>query len=149
MQPLTDGPLAALLPKGWELWLDGGHNPGAGAALAETVSRWKDKPLHLVIGMMHRKPAQNFLRPLVPWVKSVRGVAIPGHEDCYSGSELAEAALEVEIPSAKAARDVDAAIADILRDGGKPARILICGSLYLAGAVLAHAENTEPMRTAG
>ena len=149
MQPLTGGPLATLLPKGWELWLDGGHNPGAGAALAETVSRWKDKPLHLVIGMMRRKPAQNFLRPLAPWVKSVRGVAIPGHEECYSGSELAEAALEVEIASAKAARDVDAAIADILRDDGKPARILICGSLYLAGAVLAHAENTEPMRTAG
>ena len=113
------------------------------------MSRWKDKPLHLVIGMMRRKPAQNFLRPLAPWVKSVRCVAIPGHEECYSGSELAEAALEVEIPAAKAARDVDSAIADIVRDEGKPARVLICGSLYLAGAVLARAENTEPMRTAG
>ncbi|MPY73264.1 MAG: bifunctional folylpolyglutamate synthase/dihydrofolate synthase [Alphaproteobacteria bacterium] len=149
MQPLTEGALGAMLPAGWELWLDGGHNPGAGAALAETVSRWKDKPLHLVIGMMRRKPVQNFLRPLAPWVKSVRGVAIPGHEECYSGSELAEAALEVEIPEAKAALDVEAAIADIMRVEKKPARILICGSLYLAGAVLARNEDTEPMRTAG
>ncbi len=149
LQPIKEGPLAALMPAGWELWLDGGHNPGAGAALAETVSRWKNKPLHLVIGMMRRKPVQNFLRPLVPSVKSVRGVAIPGHEECYSGSELAEAALEVEIPSAKAALDVDAAIADIIRQERKPARILICGSLYLAGAVLARNEDTEPMRTAG
>ena len=149
MQPLTEGPLGALLPKNWELWLDGGHNPGAGAALAETVSRWKDKPLHLVVGMMRRKPAQNFLRPIAPWVKSLRGVAIPGHEECYSGGELAEAALEVEIPAAKAARDVESAIADILRAERKPARVLICGSLYLAGAVLARNEDMEPMRTAG
>src|SRR3546814_7840863 len=81
--------------------------------------------------MMRRKPAQNFLRPIAPWVKSVRGVAIPGHEECYAGNELAEAALEVEIPDAKAALDVEAAIADIIREEKKPARILICGSLYL------------------
>jgi dihydrofolate synthase/folylpolyglutamate synthase len=149
MQPLSEGPLGALIPAGWELWLDGGHNPGAGSALAETVSLWKDKPLHLVVGMMRRKPVQNFLRPLVPFVKSLRGVAIPGHEDCFSGSELAEAALEVELPSAKAALDVEAAISDIVRTEKKPARILICGSLYLAGAVLARNENTEAMRTAG
>jgi len=149
MQPLTAGPLAALLPEGWALWLDGGHNPGAATALAETISRWNDKPLHLIVGMMRRKPAENFLRPLVPSVKSLRGVAIPGHEGSYSGSELAEAAHEVDIATAKAALDVEAAIADIVRQEKKPSRILICGSLYLAGAVLARNENTEAMRTAG
>ena len=149
MQPITDGPLSAQLPAGWELWLDGGHNPGAGSALAETVSRWKGKPTYLILGMMRRKPPQNFLRPLAPSVKGLRGVAIPGHEECHSGAELAEAALEVDVPSAKAALDVQSALADIIRTEKKPTRVLICGSLYLAGAVLALNEDVEPMRTAG
>lgn len=149
LQPLTHGPLVDMLPAGWELWLDGGHNPSAGSALAETVSHWKRKPLHLIVGMMQRKPAQNFLRPLAPWVRSVRGVAIPGHEACHSAADLAEAALEVEIPSAKAALDVQSALSDLIRSGTKPSRVLICGSLYLAGAVLGMNEDVEPMRTAG
>jgi len=150
LQPLGEGSLGERLPAGWELWLDGGHNPSAGAALAESLSRWKkNKPLYLILGMMRRKPPQNFLRPLAPLVKAVRGIAIPGHEDCHSGGELAEAALEVDIPSAKASLDVESALADIIRTEKKPARVLICGSLYLAGAVLAMKEDVEPMRTAG
>jgi dihydrofolate synthase/folylpolyglutamate synthase len=149
MQRLLDGPLNDMLPAGWELWLDGGHNPGAGSAIAETVSRWKTRPTYVILGMMRRKPAQNFLRPLAPLVKGLRGIAIPGHEDCHSGAELAEAALEVEIPSAKAALDVRSALADIVRTEKRPGRVLICGSLYLAGAVLALNEDVEPMRTAG
>lgn len=149
LQPLTQGPLADRLPAGWELWLDGGHNPSAGSALAETVSHWKRKPLYLILGMMKRKPVQNFLRPLSPWVKAVRGVSIPGHEDCHSPGDLAEAAIEVDIPSAKASLDVQSALNDLIRSEKKPARVLICGSLYLAGAVLALSEDVEPMRTAG
>jgi dihydrofolate synthase / folylpolyglutamate synthase len=149
MQPILDGPLSAMLPAGWELWLDGGHNPGAGAALAETVSRWKGKSTYLILGMMRRKPPQNFLRPLAPSIKGLRGIAIPGHEDCHPAADLAEAATEVDIPGAKAALDVQSALADIIRTEKKPARVLICGSLYLAGAVLALNEDVEPMRTAG
>jgi dihydrofolate synthase/folylpolyglutamate synthase len=99
--------------------------------------------------MMKRKEPQNFLRPLAPWVKAVRGIAIPGHDECHSASDLAEAAIEVEMPSAKASLDVQSALGDLIRNEKKPARVLICGSLYLAGAVLALNEDVEPMRTAG
>ena len=149
LQPLTQGPLLDRLPAGWELWLDGGHNPSAGAALAESIAAWKNRPLYVVLGMMQRKEVQNFLRPLASSIRSLRGIAIPGHDQCHSPGDLAEAALEVEIPSARAALDVESAIADIIRTEKKPGRILICGSLYLAGAVLAMNEDVEPMRTAG
>ena len=59
------GRLAALLPADWELWLDGGHNPGAGIVLAEHLRTWSDRPVHLVVGMKQAKDATEFLRPLV------------------------------------------------------------------------------------
>jgi dihydrofolate synthase/folylpolyglutamate synthase len=65
------GTLAALLPVGWQLWLDGGHNPGAGAALGRHLPCWSDRPLHLVVGMKQSKDAAEFLRPLLPKAASV------------------------------------------------------------------------------
>ena len=60
------GRLASLLPADWELWLDGGHNPGAGIVLAEHLRAGSDRPVHLVVGMKQTKDAAEFLRPLVP-----------------------------------------------------------------------------------
>jgi dihydrofolate synthase / folylpolyglutamate synthase len=126
------GPLAALLPADWELWLDGAHNPGAGAALARHLRDWDDLPLHLVIGMKQGKDAAEFLKPLLPYAKSVWAVAEPDQH------------LALSVP------DVIAASGGVAREGGTvaqalrklatvetaPARVLICGSLYLAGAIL-------------
>ena len=136
LQHLTGGPLAALLPQGWELWLDGGHNPDAGKALAAHAAGWSDRPLHLVIAMMATKDAAEFLRPLAAAAEQVRCLAIPGKTVSLGAEELAAAARTVGM-AAKAAPGIAEALRDIAAGGGRPARVLVCGSLYFAGAVLA------------
>jgi len=124
------GRLAALLPSEWELWLDGGHNPGAGQALAEHLAAWSDRPVHLVIGMKQSKDAGEFLRPLIPAATTLWAVAEPGQHD----ARPVEAIIEASDGVARPGPDVAGALRSIPRD--RPARVLICGSLYLAGEVL-------------
>ena len=124
------GALAALLPPDWELWLDGGHNPGAAAALARQLAGWADRPAHLVVGMKAGKDPGGFLHPLLPHAASVWAVREPGqHLGLPPGAIVAA--------SGGVAR-VGPGVADALRAlaGGPPARVLACGSLYLAGEVL-------------
>jgi dihydrofolate synthase/folylpolyglutamate synthase len=135
MQRLTSGPLVAMLPPGWELWLDGGHNPGAGKVLAEAVAAWRDRPLYLVVGMLNTKDASGFLAPLAACAKRLHAVTIPGEENALPAARIAETARALGIASEETA-SVGAALRAIAsRDG--PARVLICGSLHLAGIVLA------------
>ncbi|GAA0603070.1 folylpolyglutamate synthase/dihydrofolate synthase family protein [Craurococcus roseus] len=129
------GRLAASLPGGWELWLDGGHNPGAGQALAAQLRAWRDaapeRPIHLVVGMKQSKAAAGFLAPLLPLADTTWAVAEPGQH-------LAMPVEGIVAASGGAARPgptVAAALAALPR-GGPPARVLVCGSLYLAGEVL-------------
>ncbi|MFQ5954283.1 MAG: bifunctional folylpolyglutamate synthase/dihydrofolate synthase [Kiloniellales bacterium] len=134
---LTRGPLPALLPRDWELWLDGGHNTAAGEALAEAVAPWSDRPLYLVFGMFNTKDPEAFLAPFAGRAKDLRAVAIPGEKNSLDPARCRDAARAVGIPAATAP-DVDAAIRDLISTSGDgPARVLICGSLYLAGRVLA------------
>jgi len=135
LQRLTHGPLVAPLPEGWELWLDGGHNPGAGRALAEHFRHWRDRPLHLVFGMLGGKDPVGYLKPLAPAVTRLRAVAIPGEATGLPAEKAALAAGMVAIAAAPAA-GVEAAIRDLVAADARPARILICGSLYLAGTIL-------------
>ena len=81
LQRLTRGPLAETLPPGWELWLDGGHNPGAGQVLAEAAASWRDRPLYLVVGMLNTKDAGGFLAPLAPHARALYALTIPGEEN--------------------------------------------------------------------
>jgi dihydrofolate synthase/folylpolyglutamate synthase len=127
------GPLAALLPTDWELWLDGGHNPGAGVVLAEHLRSWADRPVHLVVGMKQAKDATEFLRPLVPLATTVWAVAEPGQHD----ARPVEAIIEASGGIARPGPHVADALGKLSRETG-PARVLICGSLYLAGEVLKH-----------
>lgn len=136
LQRLTEGPLAALLPPGWELWLDGGHNPAAGAALAEALADWRDRPLHLIYGMLNTKGAGGFLAPLAPLAEDLKAVTIPGEAASLSADAAAQHAAEAGVDAAPAA-SVAEALAAIVGQAQQPARILICGSLYLAGQVLA------------
>ncbi|MBX9698187.1 MAG: bifunctional folylpolyglutamate synthase/dihydrofolate synthase, partial [Acetobacteraceae bacterium] len=132
LQRLT-GRLAATLLAGWELWLDGGHNPSAGEALAAHVAEaWGDRPLHILVGMKRGKGADGFLRPLVPLAASLTAVADPGQH-------LAMPVPEIITASGGAARPggtVAEGLAAVTAGGGPPARVLICGSLYLAGEML-------------
>lgn len=142
LQRLRRGPLAEMLPTDWELWLDGGHNPSAAAALAVQARSWSDKPLHLVMGMIKGKNPAAFLEPLAGTVKTLRAVAIPGEECSLTAEEVSRRGLDLGM-DAKSADDAPAAIRDIVNSFPAPARILVCGSLYLAGAVLRDATCSD------
>ena len=135
LQHLARGPLLAMLPSGWDLWLDGGHNPAAGEALAAVGADWRDRPLDLVVGMLNTKDAAGFLAPLAPHARSLRAVTIPGEDNPLPAEAIVAAAASVGI-SAAPAGSIAAALRDIIDQPG-PARVLICGSLHLAGVVLA------------
>jgi dihydrofolate synthase/folylpolyglutamate synthase len=135
LQRLVRGPLVAMTPAGWELWLDGGHNPGAGAVLADAASGWRDRPLHLIVGMLKTKDAAGFLRPLAAFAERLVAVTIPGEENPLPAEAIADAARSVGIP-ATTAPSTAAALAEIAASS-PPGRVMICGSLHLAGTVLA------------
>jgi dihydrofolate synthase/folylpolyglutamate synthase len=134
LQRLVRGPLVDMMP-GWELWLDGGHNPGCGEVLAEMASDWRDRPLFLVTGMLNTKDAAGFLRPLASRARGLRAVTIPGEENALAAGAIAAAAGEAGI-AARTAPSLTAALAEIAGESEK-GRVLICGSLHLAGVVLA------------
>ncbi|BBK45036.1 bifunctional folylpolyglutamate synthase/dihydrofolate synthase [Allostella vacuolata] len=137
LQRLTRGPLAEALPPGSELWLDGGHNVACAEAVATELARWPEMPLHLVFAMLDNRDPRAFLRVLAPQAAGLSAVAIPGEHKSWSAGDAAAAAVAVGIP-ADPSPDLGAAIAAIVtRAGGRPVRVLICGSLYLAGVVLA------------
>jgi dihydrofolate synthase/folylpolyglutamate synthase len=146
MQRLTSGPIPALLKPGSELWLDGGHNPAAGRFLAQTLADLEErssKPLYLITGMMGQKDAAGFLSPFRGLARRIVTVPIPGaHEAPFTPEALADVARRVSL-DAEPTTDVEAAIRriEVLDPGSK--RILICGSLYLAGHVLALQEGIE------
>src|SRR5205085_11967707 len=92
LQRLTRGPLIQYLPMGWELWLDGGHNPSAGTALAEFAQGRRDqgrrdRPLDLVVGMLNTKDATGFLTPLAPYARSLNAVTIPGEDNPHPAAQ--------------------------------------------------------------
>jgi dihydrofolate synthase/folylpolyglutamate synthase len=133
MQRLRRGPLVDLAP-GLELWLDGGHNPSAGQALAATLGAMPPKRTHAICGMLNTKDIGGFLRPLAPHLASLQAVSIPGEKNTLPAAETRAAAADAGIPATKAGSVADALRAIAATDPG--ARVLICGSLYLAGSVL-------------
>lgn len=134
LQRLRRGPLVGAAGPAAELWLDGGHNAAAGLALAEALTRLPSRPLHLVVGMLGTKDVTGFLRALADRAVAIEAVTVPGEAMTLPAELTVAAARVVGIP-AEAAPDVETAVARIAaRAPG--ARILICGSLYLAGRVL-------------
>ncbi|NQV54486.1 MAG: bifunctional folylpolyglutamate synthase/dihydrofolate synthase, partial [Rhodospirillales bacterium] len=136
LQQLKIGPLLAHLPQGWELWLDGGHNAAAGKILATQAEQWSDKPLYLISGVLNTKDAGAIFRPLAPFVKKLSALRIPNEEASLSADELA-ALAGIGGMTCQTAATVSDALQKIIDDEKLPSRILICGSLYLAGQVLA------------
>jgi len=135
LQLLRRGPLIDAVPADWEVWLDGGHNPLAGEVLGEVAAGWHDSPLYLVVGMMNTKDAAGFIAPLAKHARALWAVTIPGEKNALPAETIVDAAASVGLP-AQTADSVLAAIRGIpTRDGN--GRVLICGSLYFAGKVLA------------
>jgi dihydrofolate synthase / folylpolyglutamate synthase len=133
MQRLRQGPLVHVAPQ-VELWLDGGHNPAGGEAVAATLARMPKRETHLICGMLNTKDVTGYMRPLAPQVTRLHAVSIPGEKNTLPADVTRDAALSVGI-DAVAAESVAAALAGIAVQSPE-ARVLICGSLYLAGSVL-------------
>ena len=139
MQRLN-GTLGARLPADSELWLDGGHNPHCGQAIAQTLADLEErssKPLVVIVGMMGLKDAAGFLSPFRGLARRIITVPIPGaHEAPHTPETLAEVALRAGF-AAEAASSVPMALDRVRATEAGPTRVLVCGSLYLAGHVLA------------
>lgn len=137
LQHLTDHPYTKLLPNGAQLWLDGGHNPQGGQVLAAWLSEQaKTRDVYLICGMMKGKDSKEFLQFLAPHVKKLFAIAIPREKDSQNPENIAVAARAVGI-EAESAEDVEKALQTIASYAKNNAIICICGSLYLAGKILA------------
>ena len=133
MQRLTAGPLVDIAGQA-ELWLDGGHNPAAGDALAAVLASGPKRPTHLICGMLNTKDIRGYLRPLAAHANTLHAVSIPGESATLPAAETAAAARAVGM-DAYEAPDVAHALREIVTQD-PTAKVLICGSLYLAGGVL-------------
>lgn len=133
MQRLRSGPLSTLAPD-TELWLDGGHNAAAGKALAQALSDLSPRPTHLICGMLNTKDVTGYLAPLAAQADSLTAVSIPDEPNTLPAQETMAAAHAVgfDASTSQTVRDALRAIAE----KAPHARVLICGSLYLAGAIL-------------
>jgi dihydrofolate synthase/folylpolyglutamate synthase len=134
MQRLRKGPLAEAAP-GAEIWLDGGHNPHAARAIADHMRGLPERPTYLVCGMLNTKDVAGFMRPVRRAGEHLWAVSIPGQKATLPAAETAQAARTAGIEATEA-QDVGEAVAAIAATAPE-ARILICGSLYFAGEVLA------------
>jgi dihydrofolate synthase / folylpolyglutamate synthase len=145
MQRLSQGKLTSLLPAGSELWLDGGHNADGGRAVANALADLEERvsrPLVLIVGMLATKDAGAFLRNFSGLTRRLIAVPIPDQDKTLPATTIAEIARAANIP-AQASDDIESALAAIGALGLDPPRVMITGSLYLAGAVL-KANGTSP-----
>ncbi len=133
MQRLKTGPLVEQAPQA-ELWLDGGHNAAAGIALADVLASLPERPTHMICGMLNTKDITGYLAPLAQKADSLTAVSIPGEQNTLSADETATAAAKVNL-AATTADSVAEALA-VITAQTPDARVLICGSLYLAGNIL-------------
>jgi dihydrofolate synthase / folylpolyglutamate synthase len=133
MQRLRTGPLVDSAP-GVELWLDGGHNPAGGAAVAATLAQMPKRQTHLICGMLNTKDVRGYMAPLVGQVTRLHAVSIPNEVNTLPAEVTRDAALAAGM-DAVTADSVGRALLAIASDAPH-ARVLICGSLYLAGHIL-------------
>jgi dihydrofolate synthase / folylpolyglutamate synthase len=146
MQRLSQGRLPPLLPAESELWLDGGHNADGGRAIAAVLADLEERvsrPLILIVGMLSTKDAEGFLRNFTGLARRV--ITVPIHQDnALPAAALADIARGIGIP-ALSRDNIESALATAGKLELAPApRVLITGSLYLAGEVL-DANGTPPM----
>lgn len=133
MQRLVHGPLVEAAPEA-EIWLDGGHNAAAGQALGRHLAGLPKRPTHLICGMLNTKDIGGYLGPLAAQADRLIALSIPGEANTLPANATAEAAQSVGLR----AETADSALQAVQRVAAEnpQGRILICGSLYLAGGIL-------------
>jgi len=140
LQRLPHGRLVALAPEGSEVWLDGGHNREGGRAVAATLADLEERvsrPLVLIVGMLATKDSEGFLRNFAGLARRIMAVPIQGQDKALPPDSIADTARRVGMPATSCGGLESALAATIRLDLEAPPRILITGSLYLAGEVLA------------
>ena len=145
LQRLAHGKLTELVPAGSELWLDGGHNPDGGRAIAATLADLEERvsrPLVMIVGMLASKDCEGFLRNFTGLARRMIAVPVPGAEKGLPAETVADCARSIGLPSTSRDNLAEALEAVRKLDLDPPPRILITGSLYLAGDVLR--ENGTP-----
>ena len=133
MQRLRQGPLVDAAPE-IELWLDGGHNPAGGQAIGATLAAMPKRPSYLICGMLNTKDIKAYLYPLASHIQALHAISIPNEINTLPAENTRDAAISVGM-RATAEADVMAALNSIKAQDAN-ARVLICGSLYLAGMIL-------------
>ena len=148
LQRLKTGHLLDIAPRGSEIWIDGGHNPGAAEVIAEALANFEEadpRPLYFVAGMINTKDSLGYFRAFEGLVERVFTVPIRGTEAMIDPVVLANSACDAGL-NAQPMENIAQALAEIRSITGntdkRPPRILIAGSLYLAGNALA--ENGTP-----
>ncbi len=139
LQRLTQGRLVELAPSGSELWLDGGHNPDGGRAIAAALADLEERvsrPLVLIVGMLASKDCAGFLSNFAGLARRMIAVPVPGAEKGLTAEAVADAARAIGLPATSRDNLDEALDAARKLDLEPPPRILITGSLYLAGEVL-------------
>lgn len=142
LQPLINGPLVDLCPEGAEIWLDGGHNPGAGLTVAAFMGEQEErssKPFYMISGMLTTKDPVGFYRAFEGLARHVGTVPISNTQLAHDPQDLARFVEQAGLKATPFAT-LQEAVADVVsraQADGEPPRILICGSLYLVGDVLA------------
>lgn len=136
LQKLNTGSLLELLPNpSWEIWLDGGHNPAAGFMLANWIDMHLDKPVYIIAGLTKGKDGVGFFSPFKGKTDIIASVFIADEPSSQRAEEVAKSAEEAGL-NAKSFSDVESAIRFFTRQELPPGRILVCGSLFLAGGIL-------------
>ena len=133
MQRLRQGPLVDAAPE-IELWLDGGHNPAGGQAIGATLAAMPKRPSYLICGMLNTKDIKAYLYPLASHIQALYAISIPNEINTLPAENTRDAAISVGM-RATAEADVMAAL-NAIKAQDANARVLICGSLYLAGMIL-------------
>jgi dihydrofolate synthase/folylpolyglutamate synthase len=139
LERLPPGALYDDVSAGTEIWLDGGHNAAGGKVIAQALAEFDEHvpvPMHLIWGMMETKDAHAFVAPFKGLVERVYTVPIPDELNAFSSEDLAVIAAAEGFEVSAAGSVHDALLKSRSALAGRPARVLICGSLYLAGHVL-------------
>jgi dihydrofolate synthase / folylpolyglutamate synthase len=136
MQKITSGMLHKMLPEGFELWVDGGHNTGGAQMVSASIKAlWSDKPTYLINGRTGDRDIKGFLEYFKDIAKFVCGVKVKSEPKGELAENIAKGAREIGMES-YACDGLQEAIALIIRKAEKPSRILVIGSLYLSADVL-------------
>jgi dihydrofolate synthase/folylpolyglutamate synthase len=135
LERVTSGVLWKILPNNWELWIDGAHNNGGAQMLSLMIEKWKDKPLYLINGRTKERDIKSFLSHFLGKVEMVVGVKVESEPSGEKAENIYNAAKELGFEAA-AADSLKEAIELCIKHSNREARILVAGSLYLAGDVL-------------